>query len=75
MLVLGGGIAERGTPRRLFSRADVMARSNIEPPVLAQLFESLRDCGLDVGESPLTVDEAAERLVAWASQAVSPADS
>jgi len=27
--------------------------------VLACLFETLRDCGLDVGESPLTVDEAA----------------
>ena len=74
MLVQGGGIAERGTPRRLFSRADVLARSNIEPPVLARLFETLRDCGLDVGGSPLTVDEAAERLVAWASQAVSSAD-
>ncbi len=72
MLVQGGGIAERGTPRRLFSHADVLARSNIEPPVLARLFDTLRDCGLDVGEPPLTVDEAAEQLVAWASSAVSP---
>ena len=30
-----------------------------ESDVLARLFEALRDCGLDVGESPLTVDEAA----------------
>jgi cobalt/nickel transport system ATP-binding protein len=70
MLVEGGEIVEQGTPRRLFSRADVLARSNIEPPVLAKLFETLRDCGLDVGGSPLTVDEAAERLMAWASRAV-----
>jgi cobalt/nickel transport system ATP-binding protein len=72
MLVEGGEIVEQGTPRRLFSRADVLARSNIEPPVLAKLFETLRDCGLDVGGSPLTVDEAAERLMAWASRAVLP---
>jgi len=45
MLVQGGEIVEHGTPRRLFSRADVLARSNIEPPVLARLFETLRDCG------------------------------
>jgi len=70
MLVQGGEIVEHGTPRRLFSRADVLARSNIEPPVLARLFETLRDCGLDVGGPPLTVDEAAERLVVWASRAV-----
>jgi len=37
---------------------------------LARLFETLRDCGLDVGGSSLTVDEAAERLMAWASRAV-----
>lgn len=73
MLVEGGEIVEHGTPRRLFSRADVLARSNIEPPVLAKLFETLRDCGLDVGGSPMTVDEAAERLMAWASRAVPPA--
>ncbi len=72
MLVQGGEFVEQGTPRRLFSRADVLARSNIEPPVLAKLFETLRDCGLDVGGSPLTVDEAAERLMAWASRAVPP---
>jgi cobalt/nickel transport system ATP-binding protein len=69
MLVHGGEIVERGTPRRLFSRADLLARSNIEPPVLAQLFETLRECGLDVGGPPLTVDEAAERLMNWASRA------
>jgi hypothetical protein len=59
MLVQGGQIVEHGTPRRLFSRADLLARSNIEPPMLAKLFETLRDCGLDVGELPMTVDEAA----------------
>jgi cobalt/nickel transport system ATP-binding protein len=72
MLVQGGEIVEHGTPRRLFSRADVLARSNIEPPVLAKLFETLRDCGLEVGGSPMTVDEAAEQLMAWASRAVPP---
>ena len=72
MLVEGGEIVEQGTPRRLFSRADLLARSNIEPPVLAKLFETLRDCGLDVGGSPLTVDEAADRLMAWASRAGPP---
>jgi cobalt/nickel transport system ATP-binding protein len=70
MLVHGGEIVEHGTPRRLFSRADLLARSNIEPPVLAKLFETLRDCGLDVGGAPMTVDEAADRLMMWASRAI-----
>jgi len=43
-----------------------------ESDVLARLVETLRDCGLDVGESPLTVDEAAERLTEWAKRAASP---
>ena len=70
MLVQGGEIIQHGTPRRIFSRADLLARGNIEPPILARLFDALRNCGLDVGGAPFTVDEAAERLVAWANRAI-----
>ena len=64
MMVAGGKIVQRGTPQRIFSRADLMRRSNVEPPVLMQLFESLRSCGLDLGH-PLTVQEASALLMHW----------
>ncbi len=64
MLVAGGQIVQRGTHERIFSRADLLARSNVEPPVLSQLFDSLRQCGLDLGH-PMTVEEAASALMSW----------
>ncbi len=72
IMVAGEGIVERGAPHRIFSRAALLARSNIEPPVLAQLFQSLRECGLDLGH-PLTVEEATETLTRWLRLLTAPA--
>ena len=72
IMVAGEGIVERGAPHRVFSRAALLARSNIEPPILAQLFQSLRECGLDLGH-PLTVEEATEMLTRWLRQPTAPA--
>jgi cobalt/nickel transport system ATP-binding protein len=71
MMVAGEGIVDQGTPRRIFSRSSLLARSNLEQPVLAQLFESLRECGLDLGH-PLTVEEATDALIHWLQQAGAP---
>ncbi|MCC7354418.1 MAG: ATP-binding cassette domain-containing protein [Anaerolineae bacterium] len=72
IMVAGEGIVERDAPHRVFSRAALLARSNIEPPVLAQLFQSLRECGLDLGH-PQTVVEATEMLTRWLQKPTAPA--
>lgn len=74
IMVAGEGIVDRGTPQRIFSRAALLHRSNIEPPILAQLFQSLRECGLDLGH-PLTVEEATEALTRWLRQPLAPPES
>jgi len=64
VLLRGGEIVARGAPREIFRDPEMLRRSNIEPPVLAELFERLEALGIAAGR-PLTVDEAAKSLVEW----------
>ena len=64
VLVRGGEIVARGAPREIFRDPEMLRKSNIEPPVLAELFERLETLGIAAGR-PLTVDEAAEKLAEW----------
>jgi len=61
----GGQIVLKGTPAEVFARADVMAASNIRPPILAALFAQLRDADPSAPAPALTVDEAAGVLGEW----------
>ncbi len=65
VLAPGGTIALRGTPAEVFANADVLARGNIKPPILAELFSRLRQRDPHVPATALTVDEAAAALEAW----------
>jgi len=65
VLVGGGEIVAQGSPRDVFGDPDLLRRSNIEPPVLADLFEQLARLGHDLGH-PIAVEDAARVLVAWA---------
>ena len=65
VLAPGGEIALRGTPAEVFAHADVLARSNIKPPLLAELFEALRARRSDSPEPQLSVSDAADALAAW----------
>ena len=69
VLLRGGEIVAQGTPREIFREPGVLRRSNIEPPVLAELFERLEDLGIAAGR-PLTVDEAARALKEWIARRV-----
>jgi cobalt/nickel transport system ATP-binding protein len=64
VLLRGGEIVARGTPQRVFSDPGLLRRSNIEPPVLSELFQRLSDAGLDLGH-PLDLDAAARALLEW----------
>ena len=67
VLVRGGEIVAQGPPRDVFADPALLRRSNIEPPVLAELFERLEASGLALGR-PMTVEEAAAALAAWSAR-------
>jgi cobalt/nickel transport system ATP-binding protein len=61
VLARGEGVVFAGTPGEVFQRADAFRRSNIDPPVLTELFNRLRERGLDV-QMPVSVDQAVDDL-------------
>ncbi|MDP2183247.1 MAG: ABC transporter ATP-binding protein [Actinomycetota bacterium] len=65
VLAPGGAIALSGTPAEVFASVEVMAASNIKPPVLAELFARLRAEDASAPETALTVDAAVEALREW----------
>jgi cobalt/nickel transport system ATP-binding protein len=67
VLLRGGEIVAHGSPRDIFGQAEMLRRSNIEPPVLAELFERLESAGLKLGR-PLSVEEAVRSLGEWAAR-------
>ncbi len=64
VLAHGGHIVLHGTPLEIFVESETLRSSNIEPPILAQLFDGLRKrMGRDL-PMPASVDEAARALAA-----------
>jgi cobalt/nickel transport system ATP-binding protein len=61
----GGEIALEGTPADIFASPAEIARSNIKPPVLAELFARLRELDSTSPEPALTVEQAACALERW----------
>ncbi|HET9327195.1 MAG TPA: energy-coupling factor ABC transporter ATP-binding protein [Candidatus Eisenbacteria bacterium] len=59
-----GEIVAQGTPDDVFRDAARLKRSNVEPPVLAELFQRLEQMGMSLGR-PLAVEEAAQILFEW----------
>ena len=59
-----GEIVAQGTPEEVFRDAARLRRSNVEPPVLAELFQRLEELGAPMGR-PLSVEEAAQTLLDW----------
>jgi cobalt/nickel transport system ATP-binding protein len=64
VLVRGGEIVAHGTPEEVFRDPAALRASNIEPPVLADLFERLEAQGLPLGR-PLSVEDAAGAIIEW----------
>ena len=64
VLKAGGEIVAQGPPGDVFQDPDLLRATNIEPPVLADLFQRLEQAGHSLGR-PQTPEEAAERLVHW----------
>lgn len=73
VLKTGGEIALEGTPEEVFAHAADIARSNIRPPILAELFTHLRTLDPTAPAPELSVSEAAKALANWKSEPNSPA--
>jgi cobalt/nickel transport system ATP-binding protein len=59
-----GEIVAQGTPDEVFCDAAGLRRANVEPPVLAELFQRLEGLGVPLGR-PLAVEDAAQAILAW----------
>lgn len=65
VLRTGGEIALSGTPEEIFRSAEEIAKSNIKPPVLAELFAGLRAEDPGAPQTALNITDAVETLLAW----------
>jgi cobalt/nickel transport system ATP-binding protein len=63
VLLFGGEIVAKGAPAEIFRNPGLLRRSNIEPPVLAELFQRLEELGVSLGR-PQTLEDAARVLAA-----------
>jgi cobalt/nickel transport system ATP-binding protein len=62
VLARGRGVITAGTPSDIFLQAEALRASNIDPPLLTELFLRLRERGVAV-DVPLYVDQAVNDLV------------
>jgi cobalt/nickel transport system ATP-binding protein len=61
LLARGQGVVAAGRPSDIFAATDALRRSNIDPPVLTELFARLREAGVPV-DLPVSVDQAVSNL-------------
>ena len=64
-LAKGQGVIAAGAPADILTNVEALRRTNIDPPVLTELFLKLRDQGLSV-EIPLNIDQAVRDLLSAA---------
>jgi cobalt/nickel transport system ATP-binding protein len=61
LLARGQGVIAAGRPSDIFAATEALQRSNIDPPVLTELFSRLRAAGLPV-DLPVSVEQAVNDL-------------
>jgi cobalt/nickel transport system ATP-binding protein len=62
VLARGHGVIAAGTPSDIFLQVDALRATNIDPPILTELFLKLRERGVAV-EVPIHLDQAVNDLV------------
>lgn len=61
-IINNGSLIKKGGTREIFSDTALLAQANLEPPILVQLFNCLKEAGLDL-DMPLDLKEAADTLI------------
>ena len=69
VLLRGGEIVAQGPPSDIFRDPGLLRRSNIEPPVLAELFQRLDELGVEAGR-PENLEDAARAIAKLAGREV-----
>ena len=62
VLAKGEGVVTAGTPLDIFTQVDALRRSSIDPPVLTELFNRLRQNGVDLA-MPVNMEQAVYDLL------------
>jgi len=62
VLVRGHGVITAGTPADIFLQADALRATNIDPPILTELFLKLRERGVRI-DVPMQIDQAVTDLL------------
>lgn len=58
-----GSILKEGNPQEIFSNKEVLKKANLKLPIVAELFEKLKDDGISIEDYPLTIDSAFDSLI------------
>lgn len=62
LVIDGGKMVTVGTPKEVFSHREDLSRVGLDLPPITQLTENLRNRGMDIKETILSVDEAADEI-------------
>jgi len=63
MVMESGRLAMNGTPSEIFSRKEELQAMGLNIPEATELIGDLRDCGMDLADNVLTLEQAEEALV------------
>lgn len=58
----GNKLSQKGTPKEIFMKPELLAEFNLQPPAIVRLFEKLKKENIILG-TPATIDEACEILL------------
>ncbi|HZK01837.1 MAG TPA: energy-coupling factor transporter ATPase, partial [Anaerovoracaceae bacterium] len=60
-----GSLVMEGTPGEVFSKSGQLKNMGLELPPAAKFADSLKECGINFSDLPLTIDEAEKGIVKW----------
>ena len=58
-------MVQEGTPKEVFSHREELSSVGLDLPPITQLTEALRDCGMKIEETILSIDEAADQIAGY----------
>ncbi|WP_082903335.1 energy-coupling factor transporter ATPase [Christensenella timonensis] len=61
-IMTDGRITDEGTPREVFSHQDKLDEAGLLPPLATQVYQELKEKGMDIGQCPVTLEELVEAL-------------
>lgn len=65
MVMEKGRLVMNGTPAEIFSRKDELQGMGLSIPEATELISDLRDCGMNLADDVLTMEQAEETIVAY----------